>query len=80
MILIKYATKSSQTAFPGCTSHNLTYYPTVAENNVTHVTLSAANAANIPVGSTICIGAGNDGNCNTRCLHSFVRVCTYTQV
>jgi hypothetical protein len=61
MILIKYATKSSQTAFPGCTSHYLTYYPVIAEENVTHVTLSAANAANIPVGSTICIGTSDRG-------------------
>ena len=61
MILIKYATKSSQTAFPGCTNHYLTYYPVIAETNVTHVTLSAANAANIPVGSTICIGTSDRG-------------------
>jgi len=61
MILIKYATKSSQIAFPGCTNHYLTYYPVIAETNVTHVTLSAANAANIPVGSTICIGTSDRG-------------------
>lgn len=56
MFLLKYASKNSQSVFAGCTNHSQQYAPAVAESNVTRVLVTAAQAANFPVGSAIMLG------------------------
>jgi hypothetical protein len=56
MYMIKYANKSSQNVFGGCTEYDLHIPITVAESGVQRVIVSTANAANILVGSTLMYG------------------------
>lgn len=68
MFLLKYATKNSQSVFTGCTNYNYQYNPAVAEEGVTRVILTNAQAANLAVGSAMMLGThtgtnpGNDRN------------------
>lgn len=67
MFLMKYATKNSQSKMAGCHSYNYGYAITVAETGVTHVTIATSNAANLLVGSTVCVGAGATDKSNSVC-------------
>lgn len=56
-IMLKYATKSSQTVFAGCASYNY-QYDAAYKDSATHTyfPLTTAQAANIEVGSAVVIG------------------------
>ena len=56
MFLLKYAVKSSQSVFAGCTGYTLQCYPTVAETGVKRVIVSNSDAASIEVGSAMMLG------------------------
>lgn len=68
MFLLKYATKNSQSVFYGANNYNYQYSPAVAEEGVTRVILTNAQAANLVVGSAMMLGThtgdspGNDRN------------------
>ena len=56
-ILLKYATKSSQTAFTGCASYDYQYNAAYKDSEAhTYFPLTSAQAANIAVGSAVAIG------------------------
>jgi len=57
MLLLKYATKNSQSIFAGCTSHSQQYAPAVAESNVTRVLVTTEQASQFPVGSAVMLGS-----------------------
>lgn len=61
MFWLKYGTKNSQSVFAGCSSYNYTYPITVAESGVTRAIIAKANAANLVVGSSVCIGTSDRG-------------------
>jgi len=79
MMLLKYATKHSQSVFAGCTTYDLSYPVTVAETGVTRVILSSANAANLVVGSTVMVGTANTDR-NNATAHDVVDSATITKV
>jgi hypothetical protein len=79
MMLLKYATKNSQSVFAGCTSYDLSYPVTVAETGVTRVIVSSANAANLVVGSTVMVGTANTDR-NNATAHDVVDSATITKV
>lgn len=56
MLWIKYATKNSQTVFPGCTSYNAQYQVAEAGEGVNYVVVTNAQAASFYVGGTVSIG------------------------
>ena len=56
MLLLKYATKNSQSVFAGCTDHSEQVNPTLAESDTTRVVIAASTAASIPVGSAMMLG------------------------
>lgn len=56
MIMLKYASKNSQSVFAGCTNYNLQYSPVIAETGVKRVILTNAQAANLVVGSAMMLG------------------------
>ncbi len=63
MLWIKYATKNSQTVFPGCTSYDLQYKVAEAGEGVNYVVLTTAQANKFWVGSTVSIGdAGSNSS------------------
>ena len=62
MFLMKYATKNSQKYFAGCTGHTEQIRPTVSEQNVTRIVVATADAAKIPVGSSMMFGTNTSGN------------------
>lgn len=68
MFLLKYATKNSQSVFYGANNYNYQYNPAIAEEGVTRVILTNAQAANLAVGSAMMLGThtgtnpGNDRN------------------
>lgn len=62
MFLLKYATKNSQSVFTGCTNYNYQYNPAVAEEGVTRVILTNAQAANLAVGSAMMLGTHTGTN------------------
>jgi hypothetical protein len=66
MFLLKYATKNSQSVFAGCSNFNYQTPITVAESGTSRVIIATSVAANIPIGSTICLGTtttyGRDRN------------------
>lgn len=62
MVLIKYATKSVQSVYAGCTSYYLDYQPTVAESDTTRVIIAKASAANLVVGSSVSLGTSRSSN------------------
>lgn len=68
-IMLKYATKSSQTALKGCTNYSYQYSAAVQDSTAhTYFPLTAAQAVNIEIGSNVCVGyAGlkSDGTLNT---------------
>lgn len=56
MFLLKYANKSSQTVFKGCTQAYDQVHPTVAESGVKRVVVARSVAARYPVGSCWMLG------------------------
>lgn len=56
MLLLKYATKNSQSIFTGCTVYDMTTAPTVAESNTTRVVIAKDKADQIIVGSAMMLG------------------------
>lgn len=67
-ILIKYAQKSSQAVFAGCTSYNYQYAAAVQRSEAaTYFPLTKAQAANIIVGSCVSVGYARilNGNAST---------------
>lgn len=62
MFKMKYATKDSQSVFAGCSDYNLNYAVTVAETGTTRVIISKANAANLPIGSSVSLGSSDHSN------------------
>ena len=60
---IKYARKSSQDVFQGCTSYNFQYSAAVERSEVdTYFPLTSSQAANIIVGSYVSVGYGNESD------------------
>ena len=56
-IMLKYATKSSQTVFTGCTNYSYQYDAAYKDSTAhTYFPLTSAQAANIEVGSAVCVG------------------------
>lgn len=78
MYLLKYANKSSQTVFAGCTSHTEQTFVTVAGEGVSTVTVAASAATNWPIGSCIEIGTATSvsdrNNANSRDIASQVNI------
>lgn len=62
MMLMKYATKSSQTIFAGCTSYNEMVNITVAETAATRVIVSATDATNFFVNSYVYVNSERKGS------------------
>lgn len=61
--LIKYATKSSQTVFAGCTSYDYQYTASIQrEDKLTYFPLTKAQANTIIVGSYVSVGYGGNNN------------------
>ena len=60
MLEIKYAVLGSVQVMAGCRSYYTSYKAAVAENGVTRVLLTAANAAFFVVGSCVSLGTAND--------------------
>ena len=69
MLLLKYATKNSQSIFAGVSSWNIQTPVTVAESGTIRVIIAKAQADQIPVGSALMLGstttAGQDRNSAT---------------
>ena len=62
-MLLKYAQKSSQKVFAGCTSYNLQYAASVQRTDKdTYFPLTKTQAANILVGSHVSVGYGSNNN------------------
>lgn len=60
MLWIKYATKNSQSVFPGCSNFNLQYKVAQADENVNYVVLTTTQANNLYVSATVSIGDATD--------------------
>lgn len=60
MLWIKYATKNSQSVFPGCSNFNLQYKVAQADENVNYVVLTTTQANSLYVGATVSIGDATD--------------------
>lgn len=63
-IAIKGATKNSQSLFYGCANYGYQYAVAAATTGQTYVTLSEQQAANLVVGSCVCIGTGPEEGAN----------------
>lgn len=61
MYALKYASKNSQSKFPGATGYYVQYKATVAESNTNRVIISKANANNLLVGSSCSLGTNPTG-------------------
>lgn len=57
-IAIKGATKNSQSLFSGCVAYSNQYTVAVPTTGQTYVTLTEQQAANLVVGSCVCVGTG----------------------
>jgi hypothetical protein len=64
MMLLKYATKNSQSVFAGCTSYDVTAQVTVAETDATRIIVSTTDAAKLVVGSAVMVGTANTDRVN----------------
>lgn len=65
---IKYATKSSQKYFTGCTNYNFNYTASIKrDTKETYFPLTKAQAANVEIGSCVSVGYGtvSSGTVNT---------------
>lgn len=74
MFLLKYAKKNSQSVFYGCAKYDYQYAPAVAEQGVTRVILTKAQAANLMVGSAMMLGthtAGREDRNEATCYDVF---------
>ena len=65
MYALKYASKHSQSKFPGCTSYALQYKVSVAESNTNRVIIAKSSANNLVVGSSCSLGTNPTGATNT---------------
>lgn len=59
MLYLKYAALDSDRVLHGCNSYNCTYQLALAETGVERVLLTPAQAANLLVGSCICVGTNS---------------------
>ena len=59
MLYIKYARLDSDSVLHGCNSYNYTYQLALAETGVERIIITTAQAANLEVGSTICVGTAS---------------------
>lgn len=57
MVALKYAVKGNSGTIEGCSSYNFEYAAAVSETGVERVLVTTAQAANLLVGSSVCIGA-----------------------
>lgn len=73
MLWIKYATKNSQSVFPGCSNFNLQYKVAQADENVNYVVLTTTQANNLYVGATVSIGDATDHTNNLDRGQSYMR-------
>ena len=60
MMRIKYASLTTDGIIQGCGIYSFQYAALTAESNVKRVIISAANAENVKIGSTVLIGTGTD--------------------
>lgn len=73
-IAIKGATKNSQSLFYGCANYNHQYAVAAATTGQTYVTLTEQQAANLVVGSCVCIGTGpEEGGANLERGQAYMR-------
>lgn len=56
MFLLKYADKSSQSVFAGCTDHNVQATVTAATENASSVVVAKSTADKLPVGCAVMVG------------------------
>lgn len=56
MLLLKYATKNSQSVFRGCTDYSYQLTPTLDESGTRRVVVSSTDAAKVLVGSSFALG------------------------
>lgn len=73
MLWIKYATKNSQSVFPGCSNFNLQIKVAQADENVNYVVLTTTQANNLYVGATVSIGDATDHTNNLDRGQSYMR-------
>lgn len=73
MLWIKYATKNSQSVFPGCSNFNLQYKVAQADENVNYVVLTTTQANSLHVGATVSIGDATDHTNNLDRGQSYMR-------
>lgn len=59
---VVFATRNSQSIMAGCTSYSYSYQLQKAENNVSRVIITTANAANLVVNSYVNVGAQDSRN------------------
>ena len=63
---LKYGTRHTQSIMAGCTSYNYQYAVAEAEENVSRVVVTAAQAANFVVGSAVSVGNRGTSTNNDR--------------
>ena len=71
MLYLKYGQLDSDRVLHGCNSYNYTYQLAAAETGVERILLTAAQAANLLIGSTVCVGtatARTSGGATDRAL------------
>ena len=61
MYALKYASKNSQSKFPGATGYYVQYKATVAESNTNRVIIAKSSANNLVVGSSCSLGTNPSG-------------------
>ena len=61
MIRLKYARKGNSGTIEGCTAYNYQYKAAAAETGVTRVLLTATQAKNLFVGSSVIVGDTGTG-------------------
>lgn len=64
---LKYGTWTMDGILNGCCSYYYSYNPAAAETGVERIILTDAQAANLLVGSTICLGSTTHGSYATQC-------------
>ena len=62
MLLIKYATKNSQSVLAGCTGYSNQYVVAKAETSIKRVVLTTSQAKNFVIGSYVSIGDSGDAS------------------
>ncbi len=73
MIRLKYARKGNSGTIEGCTGYNYQYTAAAGESGVKRVLLTAAQAANLFVGSSVIIGDKGTGTSADRGVASMYK-------